>query len=170
VGAGRSSGTSGATDVDSGWFARTYGRLTVYRTFGRAWYAQARLELGQVYLGPHMVVPEALKWRAGGDESVRGYAYRSLGPLVDGAVGSGTALFSGSVELAHPFLDSMPALWGAVFLDAGNAADNFGSIRPVYGTGVGVRWRSPVGPLRLDWAHGSATHKGRIHFSVGIAF
>jgi translocation and assembly module TamA len=170
IGAGRSSGTSNGISADNGWFARTYGRLTVYRTFGRAWYAQARLELGQVYLGSRMVVPEALKWRAGGDESVRGYSYRSLGPLVDGAVGSGTALFTGSVELARPFLDSMPSLWGAVFVDAGNAADHFGSIRPVYGTGVGVRWRSPVGPLRLDWAYGSETHKGRIHFSVGIAF
>lgn len=170
LGAGRASGSSNGIQADSGWFARTYGRLTVYRTFGRNWYAQGRLELGQVYLGPNMVVPEALKWRAGGDESVRGYGYRSLGPLVDGAVGSGTALFTGSVELARPFLDSMPTLWGAVFLDAGNAADNFGSIRPVYGTGVGVRWRSPVGPLRLDWAYGSETRKGRIHFSVGIAF
>ncbi len=166
VGAGRASGT----DAENGWFARSYGRLTVYRTFGRAWYAQARLELGQVYLGRNMVVPEALKWRAGGDESVRGYSYRSLGPLVDGAVGSGISLFTGSVELARPFLDSMPSLWGAVFLDAGNAADSFGHLKPVYGTGVGVRWRSPVGPLRLDWAYGSETHKGRIHFSVGIAF
>ncbi len=166
VGAGRSSGTN----ADAGLFARTYGRLTVYRTFGRAWYAQARLELGQVYLGRNMVVPEALKWRAGGDESVRGYSYRSLGPVVDGAVGSGISLFTGSVELARPFLDSMPSLWGAVFFDAGNAADSFGNLKPVYGTGVGVRWRSPVGPLRLDWAYGSETHKGRVHFSVGIAF
>jgi translocation and assembly module TamA len=166
LGAGRASGSN----AESGFFARTYGRLTVYRTFGRAWYAQARLELGQVYLGSRMVVPEALKWRAGGDESVRGYSYRSLGPLVDGAVGSGISLFTGSVELARPFLDSMPSLWGAVFVDAGNAADNFNNLKPVYGTGFGVRWRSPVGPLRLDWAYGSETHKGRIHFSVGIAF
>jgi translocation and assembly module TamA len=85
-------------------------------------------------------------------------------------VGSGTALFTGSVELARPFLDSMPSLWGAVFLDAGNAADTFNRIRPVYGSGIGVRWRSPVGPLRLDWAYGSETRKSRIHFSVGIAF
>lgn len=170
LGAGRASGNSGGISADSGWFARTYGRLTVYRSFGRAWYAQARLELGHVVLGPNMVVPEALKWRAGGDESVRGYGYRSLGPLVDGAVGSGTALFTGSVELARPFLDSMPSLWGAVFLDAGNAADTFNRIRPVYGSGIGVRWRSPVGPLRLDWAYGSETRKSRIHFSVGIAF
>jgi translocation and assembly module TamA len=35
---------------------------------------------------------------------------------------------------------------------------------------VGVRWRSPVGPLRLDWAYGQEVGKARIHFSVGIAF
>jgi translocation and assembly module TamA len=117
-----------------------------------------------------MVVPESLKWRAGGDESVRGYSYRSLGPLVDGATGSGSVLLTASVELARPLMDSMPSLWGAVFIDAGNAADTLGALKPVYGSGFGVRWRSPVGPLRLDWAYGSATRKGRIHISVGIAF
>ncbi len=166
VGAGQSSGT----DADRGPFARVYGRLTVYRPLGRVWYGVARVELGQVVLGPRMVVPESLKWRVGGDESVRGYAFRSLGPVVDGAVGSGESLFTASVEVARPFLDSMPSLWGAVFVDAGNAADSFGALRPVYGAGVGLRWRSPVGPLRLDWAYGSETRKGRIHFSVGIAF
>lgn len=166
LGVGQSSGT----DADRGIFGRLYGRLTVYRPLGRAWFGHARLELGHVQLGPRMVVPESLKWRAGGDESVRGYGYRSLGPLVDGVVGSGNALFSASVELARPFIDSMPSLWGAVFVDAGNAADSWSSLKPVYGTGVGVRWRSPVGPLRLDWAYGSETRKGRLHFSVGIVF
>ena len=163
-------GVSNGTDAKAGPFARVYGRLTVYRPLGLAWYGQARLELGQVILGSSMVVPESLKWRAGGDESVRGYAYRSLGPLVDGAVGSGLSLFTASAELARPFLDSMPSLWGAVFVDAGNAAASFSALKPVYGVGVGVRWRSPVGPLRLDLAYPSETHKPRLHFSVGIAF
>ena len=163
-------GHADGTNASSGVFLRSYGRLTVYRQFGRVWYGQARLELGNVFLRPGMVVPEALKWRAGGDESVRGYSFRSLGPVVNGAVGSGTALMTASVELARPFLDSMPSLWGAVFADAGQANDTFGSLKPVYGTGFGVRWRSPVGPLRLDLAYGSETHKPRLHFSVGIAF
>jgi len=166
IGGGQASGT----DAQQGPFGRLYGRLTVYRPFGRAWYGQARLELGRVLLGSGMVVPESLKWRAGGDESVRGYSYRSLGPLVDGATGSGSVLLTASVELARPLMDSMPSLWGAVFIDAGNAADTLGALKPVYGSGIGVRWRSPVGPLRLDWAYGSATRKGRIHISVGIAF
>lgn len=166
LGVGRSNGT----DADSGTFGRLYGRLTVYRPFGRAWYGLARLELGRVLLGPRMVVPESLKWRAGGDESVRGYSYRSLGPVVDGAVGSGTVLGTASIEIARPFFDDMPSLWGAVFVDAGNAADTLAALQPVYGYGFGVRWRSPVGPLRLDWAYGSETRKGRLHFSIGIAF
>lgn len=163
-------GVSNGTDAQAGPFARAYGRLTVYRPLGRAWYGQARLELGQVFLRPNMVVPESLKWRAGGDESVRGYAYRTLGPQVDGAVGSGLSLFTASAELARPFLASMPSLWGAVFVDAGNAAASFGELKPVFGVGVGVRWRSPVGPLRLDLAYATETRKPRLHFSVGIAF
>jgi translocation and assembly module TamA len=166
VGAGHAEGT----DAASGAFARAYGRLVVYRPLGLRWYGQARLELGQVKLGTNMVVPEQLKWRAGGDESVRGYGYRDLGPVVDGAVGSGVVIGTASVELARPFLDNMPSLWGAVFVDAGNAAQSWGELKPVIGYGVGVRWRSPVGPLRLDWAYGRETRKGRLHFSVGIAF
>lgn len=166
LGVGHASGT----DAQSGPFTRAYGRLTAYRPLGGPWYGQARLELGQVFLVERGTVPEQLKWRAGGDESVRGYTYRSLGPVVDGAVGSGASLFTASVELARPFLVSTPALWGAVFVDVGNAADQFGSLRPVYGAGFGVRWRSPVGPLRLDLAYGSETQKVRLHFGVGIAF
>lgn len=163
-------GRSHGTDAASGYFTRAYGRLTGYLPLGRTWYGQARVELGQVFLRSNMVVPESQKWRAGGDESVRGYGYRSLGPLVNGVVGGGTALATASVEVARPVLASMPSLWGAVFVDAGNAADSFRALEPAWGAGVGVRWRSPVGPLRLDWAYGRELRKTRLHFSVGIAF
>ncbi|MDP2005573.1 MAG: BamA/TamA family outer membrane protein [Rubrivivax sp.] len=165
-GVGRSHGTG----ARSGTFGRAYARLTGYLPLGRAWYGQARLEAGQVFLGSDMVVPESQKFRVGGDDSVRGYGFRTLGPLVDGAVGSGTAMVTASVELARPISASMPSLWGAVFVDAGNAANSFAELKPALGLGVGVRWRSPVGPLRIDWAWGRETRKGRLHFSVGIAF
>ena len=166
LGAGRSHGT----DASAGYYGRAYGRLTVYRPLGRTWYGQARLELGRVFLRSNMVVPESHKWRVGGDDSVRGYSYRSLGPLVDGAVGSGIIMMTSSVELARPFTASMPSLWGAVFADVGNAANSVQALKPAWGAGVGIRWRSPVGPLRLDWAYGREERKSRIHFSVGIAF
>jgi translocation and assembly module TamA len=165
-GVGRSNGTEAKTGV----FSRAYGRLTVYRPLGRTLYAQARLELGRVFLEPGMVVPESLRWRAGGDESVRGYGFRSLGPIIDGAVGSGETLLTTSVEIARPFLASMPSLWGAVFVDGGNAATSFSALLPVWGYGFGVRWRSPVGPLRVDLAWPERITKPRLHFSIGIAF
>ncbi len=164
-------GQSHGSHADAGPFSRVYLRLTGYEPLGRSgWYSQGRLEFGQVFLRPNGVVPEPEQFRAGGDDSVRGYAYRSLGPLVDGAVGSGNALITLSGELAHTLVPSIPTLWGALFVDAGNAADTFGQLHPAVGAGVGLRWRSPVGPLRLDWAYGREVKKSRIHFSVGIAF
>jgi len=165
-GVGRSHGNQSA----SGFFTRAYGRLTYYRPLGQSWYGLARVELGQVFLPSRVAAPDSQLFRAGGDDSVRGYAYRSLGPLNDGVVGSGSSLATGSIELARPIMASMPSLWGAMFVDAGNAANDFGSLKPVLGYGVGVRWRSPVGPLRLDLAWGQAVRKLRLHFSVGIAF
>jgi translocation and assembly module TamA len=166
LGIGRSHGT----DAKTGTFGRTYGRLTVYRPLGRTLYGQARLEVGRVFLEPGMVVPESLRWRAGGDESVRGYSYRELGPVVDGAVGSGETILTGSLELARPITAAMPSLWGAIFVDGGNAATSFGQLEPVYGYGFGVRWRSPVGPLRIDLAWAENVSTPRLHFSIGIAF
>jgi translocation and assembly module TamA len=166
VGVGRSHGT----DAKTGTFGRTYGRLTVYRPLGRTLYGQARLEVGRVFLEPGMVVPESLRWRAGGDESVRGYGYRELGPVVDGAVGSGETILTGSLELARPISAAMPSLWGAIFVDGGNAATSFNQLEPVFGYGFGVRWRSPVGPLRIDLAWAENSNRPRLHFSIGIAF
>ena len=165
-GAGRANGRPG----DSGFFSRVYGRLTGYLPLGDTWYGQARVELGQVFRPDRVPVPDSQQFRAGGDDSVRGYAYRSLGPLVDGAVVSGDALFTTSVEVARPISRSMPSLWGAVFIDAGRAAPSFAELKPAVGVGVGLRWRSPVGPLRLDLAWGEELRRVRLHFSVGIAF
>jgi translocation and assembly module TamA len=55
-----------------------------------------------------------------------------------------------------------------VFVDAGNAANDFKDFKALTGTGLGVRWRSPVGPLRVDWAWSPDTRQSRLHFSVGI--
>ena len=98
------------------------------------------------------------------------YWYSPYPPHSDGAVDSGDVLATASFELARPILRRLPDVWGAVFIDAGRAADSFSQFDPALGAGVGVRWRSPVGPLRLDWAYGQEERKGRIHFSVGIAF
>jgi translocation and assembly module TamA len=163
-------GHSSSNAAENGPFTRAYGRLTVYAPLGRHWFAQARVEAGQVVARQGVRAPESQLFRAGGDDSVRGYGFRTLGPQTNGVVGSGRALATASLELARPFSTRMPSLWGAVFVDAGNAASSFSELSPALGTGVGVRWRSPVGPLRVDWAYGREVRRSRLHFSVGIAF
>ncbi len=161
---------SGTGAESSGPFGRVYGRYTLYRPLGGAWFATARVEGGEVLASSQVGIPDTLLFRAGGDDSVRGYAYRSLGPKVGGALLSGRVLLTGSAEVAHPISARFPTLWGAAFVDAGNAADHWKNLHPVLGYGVGLRWRSPVGPLRMDLAYGDDVHKVRLHLSVGIAF
>ena len=156
--------------ADSGPFSRLYGRATVYRPIGSHWYAQARVELGQVLRPEGVQVPDTLQFRAGGDHSVRGYDYRSLGPRIDGVVTAGNVLFTGSVEIARPLTQRMPSLWWAAFVDAGQAADRWTDLEPVVGAGLGLRWRSPVGPLSIDVAYGEAIRNWRTHLSVGVVF
>lgn len=163
-------GRSRNSTLDNGPFGRGYGRYTLYRPLGRAWYASLRLEAGQILASDAVGVPDTLLFRAGGDDSVRGYAYRTLGPLVDGVVTSGRVMATGSAEIARPISDSMPSLWWAVFADAGNAANHWKDLSPAWGYGLGLRWRSPVGPLRVDLAYGEEVRKVRLHLSVGIAF
>ena len=163
-------GRSTGSDSESGPFSRLYGRLTGYLPIGENWFGQARIELGQVFKSDAVAVPDPQLFRAGGDNSVRGYDYRSLGPIVDGAVAGGNSLVTLSVEMARPISAALPSIWGAVFVDAGSAANSFGDMKLAFGPGIGVRWRSPVGPLRLDWAYGTEVKAGRFHFSVGIAF
>jgi translocation and assembly module TamA len=79
-------------------------------------------------------------------------------------------MFAGSAEIARPISENRPALWWAAFVDAGNAANAWNELTPAVGYGLGLRWRSPVGPLRLDLAYGQEVRKVRLHLSVGIAF
>ncbi len=112
-------------------------------------------------------VPISLRYFAGGDQSVRGYGYKSLGPVNDeGAVVGGKHLIVLSAEYDWMFADP----WGmALFVDTGNAF-NDSDIELKTGLGVGLRWRSPVGWLGLDLAHGldNPDDDFRIHFSLGV--
>ena len=156
---------------NAGPFGRVYGRLTGYLPLGQAWYGQARVEAGQILKASNLTVPDALGFRAGGDESVRGYAYRSLAPLgTDGGTVSGRSLLTASIEVARPISASLPNIWGALFIDAGRAVDDWRDFKPALGYGAGVRWRSPIGPLKVDLAWADELRRLRLHFSVGIAF
>ena len=150
-------------------FARVYARLNAYRPAG-SWFLNGRVEAGEVFVRNAIAVPDTLLFRAGGENSVRGNGYRTLGPTVNGAVVGGRVLLTGSIEAERPILQRLPALLGAVFIDAGSAADRWGDLRPVLGYGVGLHYRSPVGPLRLDLAYGQDVRRFRLHLSVGVRF
>ena len=79
-------------------------------------------------------------------------------------------LLTSSAEIARPVSSRLPSVWWAVFVDAGNAANSWKELKLARGYGVGVRWRSPVGPLRVDLAYGEELRRFRLHVSVGIAF
>ncbi|MDT3707654.1 MAG: autotransporter assembly complex family protein [Thiobacillus sp.] len=148
-------------------FARLYGRHTHYFRAGENGRVILRGELGSVLAQTREGIPTDFLFRAGGDNSVRGYAYQSLGRTLEGGVASVRYLATGSVEYNYFFEGN----WGmAVFVDAGDAADTPGALSPVFGYGVGARYRSPVGPVNLDVAYGEATDEIRLHFSLGVSF
>ena len=150
-------------------FVRAYARLNAYRPFG-GWLTNARLEAGEVFVKDRIAVPDTVLFRAGGDDSVRGYAYRTLGPSVNGAVVGGRVLLTTSLEAEHKLTDRVPALLGAVFVDSGGAADRWTDFHLSVGYGVGLHYRSPVGPIRLDVAYGQDVKRFRLHLSAGVAF
>lgn len=154
----------------NGPFARAYAKFDTFTPFAGNWHFQGRIELGEVFVRDNVIVPESMRFRAGGDESVRGYGYRRLTPQIDGVDTGGKVLFTASAEVARPILASIPELWGAAFIDIGRAANSWSRIDPAVGVGVGVRFRSPVGPLKLDLAYGEETQEFRVHLTVGVSF
>lgn len=166
IGGGQASSDPGG----SGPFARGYARLIGYRPLGGQWHSQGRIELGQVFARDDVLPPASMRFRAGGQDSVRGYEYRSLAPTVNGVVTGGKVLFTASAEVAHPLLDKYPELWGALFVDAGRAAQRWGDLNPAVGVGAGVRYRSPIGPVSVDLAWGKEVKKARLHVGVGVTF
>ncbi len=109
-------------------------------------------------------LPATLRFFAGGDNSVRGFDYESLGPENDGGeVLGGKHLLTASVEYDYPVFEQYSA---AVFYDIGNAF-NASQFRLHDSVGVGARWRSPIGPVRLDFAMPLDEGGFRIHLSMG---
>ncbi len=148
-------------------FVRSYAKLVYFYPLSKTGNLILRGEAGAVTAQSREGVPSDFMFRTGGDQSVRGYAYQSLGVDVDGAVLGGRYLGVGSAE----YVQWLSPRWGmAVFYDTGDAADDPQTFKLVRGYGTGLRWKSPVGPLNLDLAYGRNVKKTRLHFSVGIAF
>lgn len=148
-------------------FIRVVGRGTWLSPTYKRFQAVLRGQVGQVFGAGSDTVPGDLLFRTGGDQTVRGYAYNTLGVAQDGAIVGGTNTAVVSAELIYKVTPE----WGAaVFTDAGNAANSWDGFRLKQGSGVGARWLSPIGSVNLDLAYGHETKETRLHFSVGYGF
>jgi translocation and assembly module TamA len=148
-------------------FVRGAGKLNLLVPLGTRADLAARLEGGIVLADSRSGVPSAFLFRTGGDQTIRGYAYQSIGVPQGLAIVGGRYMAVGSVEATYWVAGD----WGvAAFVDAGDAFDNRNAFDPAIGYGMGVRWRSPIGPFRADIAYGERSESVRLHFSVGFNF
>lgn len=124
-----------------------------------------RGQSGTSFVGAVSELPVSQRFYSGGDQSVRGYAYQSLGPRdEDGAVIGGKYLSVASVELDCLCFGDYGL---AAFYDYGGASDNPGGDR-VRGLGAGFRWRTAIGMLRIDLAHPLDDPDGGVRLHIGI--
>ena len=147
-------------------FSQAQGGIKAISSLNRHNRIIARGRLGSIWTQEFEQLPSSVRFFAGGSQSVRGYSYQSLGPVnSDGKVVGGKLLMIGSIEYEHSFSDQ----WGgALFYDAGNAMDNIVE-KLERGAGFGFRWKSPVGPVRIDFAR-AMSQEGRpwrIHINIG---
>ena len=135
-------------------FLQLHVRGSWFRGLGARSRLIVRGEVGSTYTDALVDIPPTLRFYAGGDRSIRGYEWREVGPRIDTgrgryAVGAKNVV-TASAEFEHYFLGDFGA---AVFIDSGSAFDG---TAPDWHTGVGIgaRWRSPVGPVKIDIARG----------------
>lgn len=134
-----------------------HGFKSRYRFLGRA-------EVGHTVTDAFRRLPPSIRFFTGGDQSVRGYEYLSLGPLDEnGLVIGGDVLVTASAEVEMRIVGK----WAiAAFYDVGNAMNDWND--PLErGVGMGLRWKSPVGPFRLDVAHAVDRDRNRVHLWLG---
>jgi len=148
-------------------FIRAFGRAVLLLPLGRDNSLVLRAEGGAVEAPSRDGIPAQLLFRAGGDQSLRGYKYQSIGVREGDAVVGGRYMAVGGAELIRWV---QPKLGVAAFFEIGDVFEERTKIVPNRGYGVGVRWRSPVGPVNFDLAYGEAVRAYRAHFSIGFVF
>lgn len=155
-------------------FFRVHGRWNYITTLKPNHRLVARAELGAIYIDRDAELAPSLRFYAGGDQSIRGFAYQSIGSEIpissdpneeDTIVVGGTRLMVASIEYQYYFNKKWRM---ALFSDGGSVA-NKGEFEPVYSVGTGLHYMSPVGAIKLDFAYGidGDEQKWRIHINLG---
>ena len=150
-------------------FAQVHASARWFKGLGPRNRLLVRGELGQTWTNALVQIPPSLRFYAGGDRSIRGYGWREVGPRIAGtiqgrryAIGAKNVA-TGSIEFERYFT---PAWGAAIFVDSGSAFDD----KPDWHTGVGIgaRWRSPVGPVRIDIARGLNRPDSAFQIYIGL--
>ncbi len=125
----------------------------------------ARVEQGATMVSQFSQLPTSQRFFAGGDESVRGYAYKSIGPTdAKGRIIGGKFMTTGSVELDY---DVWRKYAIATFFDAGGS-DDVPQVRLHEGVGIGLRYRAPFGAFMFDIAHPLDQGASPVHLHLGV--
>ena len=158
---------AGLPGVSTRQFARVVGRVITWLPLSRSNQITMRADAGTVIAGARTGIPSNFLFRTGGDTTVRGYAFESLGVQQGDAIVGGRYYAVASAEFVHWITET----WGiAAFVDAGDAADSLSDFDIAFGYGAGARLRTPIGPFRVDVAYGQRERSLRVHFSVGLSF
>ena len=142
-------------------------QFVLIRTYARNHRFVLRSHVGWIETGDFDQVPPDLRFFAGGDRSIRGYDYESISPEdSNGELTGALKMVTGSFEYQMRVTGKW---WGAVFLDVGRADNDFEFSNLKKGAGIGVRWESPLGPIKLDIAKpvGDSDENG-IQFYIGL--
>lgn len=162
-----------SVDVSSTWWGSDIDFIVfnatgaIIRTLGEKHRFVGRGSFGWIQTNDFDKVPPDLRFFAGGDRSIRGYDYKSISPKDDsGDLRGAERLLTGSIEYQYNVTGKW---WGAAFVDAGEAVETFSDADFKVGAGIGVRWESPVGPVRFDIARpvGDSEESG-IAFYIGL--
>ena len=125
-----------------------------------------KFEVGTTLVDKLENLPVSIQYFSGGDQSIRGYKYQSLGPRnTSGEVIGGKHVLSGGIEYDFPIA---PTWKLALFTDVGNSFDDWEDYKLVQSIGAGIRWLSPIGPIRIDLASAlDEDNKLRLHITMG---
>ena len=145
---------------------RVIGRTSWIRSLGENHRGLTRLEVGANVADDFDALSPSLRFFAGGDNNLRGYGYESISPVDEsGALSGAKFIATSTFEYQYRVVGNW---WAAAFMDVGDAFNDTPEWKR--GTGVGVRWASPVGPIKLDFAWGLDANPGdefQVHFTLG---
>lgn len=157
--------------INARWLS--YVPLSRDKETGRRSRLALRANAGALIARDDATVPVTLLFLAGGDNSIRGYRYQSIGARTEGGdLIGGRYMVTGSMAWIRPItIAGNRSDWEqSYFIDVGTVTDTMSDTKIYTGIGTGVLWRSPVGPLQIDAAYGVQAHQLRLHLRLGFNF